>query len=410
MLSGNFCLSNNVLQTCSPASVAFPLQLPATLLPDMNLSFNWINILILFGALQALIFSIVLLFQRKHPGAPFLAAFVFVIAYNGFETFNWSSGLDQHYLFFDLFSFIIIYAIGPSLYLYVRMLLDPQQKVSVRQILLHYGLVLFQFFTRVAIIVYHLLWINKIIDTDMHPMELVNIVWFYAEPLSVAAFLAYFIAALVRFRQYTKFNNAKLHVKERHLIVKWLRALLIVMSVFAIAWPLTVLAPEVFNAPFGPHYYPIELALVLFSYWIVFYGFYNVRLISYKTNSYAPQANDSNLALHLNRLKKAMEEEKLYLDPELNVAKLASHLGVPSKTISAVLNQHHNTGFNDFINAYRVREVSARLIDPANQQFTISGIALDSGFNSHATFQRVFKNATGMSPREYMNLHLKKTG
>ena len=37
---------------------------------------------------------------------------MFVFAYNGFETFNWSSGLDRYYMFFDLFPFIVIYAIG----------------------------------------------------------------------------------------------------------------------------------------------------------------------------------------------------------------------------------------------------------------------------------------------------------
>jgi AraC-like DNA-binding protein len=64
--------------------------------------------------------------------------------------------------------------------------------------------------------------------------------------------------------------------------------------------------------------------------------------------------------------------------------------------------------FNDFVNAYRVKDVQERLIDRANQHFTISSIAIESGFNSLATFQRVFKNTTGMTPREYMNLHLQK--
>jgi hypothetical protein len=58
----------------------------------MELDLHWINLLILFGALQGLIAGIILLFNRKHPGARFLSAFVPVLAYNGFETFNWSAG------------------------------------------------------------------------------------------------------------------------------------------------------------------------------------------------------------------------------------------------------------------------------------------------------------------------------
>src|SRR5689334_16016906 len=46
----------------------------------MSLHFTWINLLILFGAIQALVFAVVLLFQRKHPGVAFLATFIFVFA------------------------------------------------------------------------------------------------------------------------------------------------------------------------------------------------------------------------------------------------------------------------------------------------------------------------------------------
>ena len=37
----------------------------------MNLHFHWINLLILFGALQGLLFSAILVFNKTHPGAKF---------------------------------------------------------------------------------------------------------------------------------------------------------------------------------------------------------------------------------------------------------------------------------------------------------------------------------------------------
>ncbi|MBT8190072.1 MAG: helix-turn-helix domain-containing protein [Bacteroidia bacterium] len=36
------------------------------------------------------------------------------------------------------------------------------------------------------------------------------------------------------------------------------------------------------------------------------------------------------------------------------------------------------------------------------QQFSILGIALDSGFNSKASFNRVFKKKAGMTPSQYL--------
>jgi hypothetical protein len=154
----------------------------------MNLNFHWINILILFGALQGLIFFFILLFNKKHPGARFLAAFMFVLAYNGFETFNWSSGLQN--IWFDIFSFIVIFAIGPSLYLYVTTLLNPHRVLSKKIIIAHYGLVIFHFAFRIALLGYHLLWINKIIDSDVTPSSIMDIQLWYVEPITVVVFLA----------------------------------------------------------------------------------------------------------------------------------------------------------------------------------------------------------------------------
>ena len=63
----------------------------------MTLEFTWINLLILFGAFQGLIFGIILLFNKKHPGAKFLSVVMFTLAYNGIETFNWSAGLERSF-------------------------------------------------------------------------------------------------------------------------------------------------------------------------------------------------------------------------------------------------------------------------------------------------------------------------
>jgi AraC-like DNA-binding protein len=377
----------------------------------MNLSFTWINILILFGALNALIFCVILFFQKKHPGSRFLAAFVFVLAYNGFETFNWSSGLDRHYVFFDLFSYIVIYAIGPSLYLYVTSLLYPEQRISPRTMIAHYGLCIFQLVCRIGILIYHFLWINKKIESGISSMDLMNIVWFYAEPLSVVVFLAYLGFTWYEFREFRSKGQIRSISREGQLLVySWIHSLLMCLSFFAIAWPVTVLIPYLFDVPFDMHYYPIELGLVLFIYWIVLNGYHRMKLIYVKAAAASSNSEpDAAVEKHFEVLKHSMEHDKLYLDPQLNLTKVSLHTGLPAKTISAILNQSRQTSFNDFVNTYRVKEVSQRMIDPAFNHYTISGMAFDSGFNSQATFQRAFKNVMGMSPREYLNLRLKKT-
>jgi AraC-like DNA-binding protein len=375
----------------------------------MNLNFHWINILILFGALQGLIFFLILLFNKKHPGARFLAAFMFVLAYNGFETFNWSSGLNS--VWFDIFSFIVIFGAGPSLYLYVTTLLNPERVLSRKTILKHYGLVIFHFTVRIAILIYHILWINKIIESDVHSNELLNIQFWYVEPFSVIVFVCYLIATIYEFRKFNKTSSPKAISKEgQQTLFRWIKALLIGMVAFALAWMATVMVPYLFDVDFDSHYYPIEIGLVLFIYWIAMSGYHRTKLIYLKTSkSSASPVVDMQYESQLATLKHAMEIEKLYLDPELNLARVSEQTGIQPKAISSILNQYHQTSFSDFVNDYRVQEVKRRLLDPANQHLTISGIALESGFNSQATFQRAFKHATGVSPREYMTTSLKKT-
>jgi AraC-like DNA-binding protein len=104
-------------------------------------------------------------------------------------------------------------------------------------------------------------------------------------------------------------------------------------------------------------------------------------------------------------LKKCMEEDRLWLNPELNLPMLAQHSNIASRTLSAVLNQHMHKTFNEFVNEYRVQEVSRRLLMPESRTLTIAGLAYECGFNSLPTFQRAFKAMIGLSPKEYLSMH-----
>jgi len=111
--------------------------------------------------------------------------------------------------------------------------------------------------------------------------------------------------------------------------------------------------------------------------------------------------SQAEASLKIAQLQGLMLESKLYLDPKVTREKLAKEAKVSPRTISAILNQYHGQSFNDFINSYRIEEVKTQLHSSKIKKQTITGIAFDAGFNSQATFQRVFKNTVGMSPKEY---------
>ncbi|MEL7001334.1 MAG: helix-turn-helix domain-containing protein [Bacteroidota bacterium] len=378
----------------------------------MDLDLNWINLTILFGAVQGLIFGIILLLNKKHPGARFLAIFMLVLSFNGFETFSWSSGLDNYILFFDLFGYVTIYALGPSLYWYVRSLLYPIEKQNRRTVLLHYIPAFFQCFVCIVFACLYFLLVYGVLDILEGLRTVYTIYGAYGEPLSIVAFTIYLYYSFRLFNK-TKTGHTIPYVskKGQKEAYQWIKTLLILLTILAISWPLTVLAPYVLELDYNVHYYPIEITLVMFIYWIGFAGYHRMKLISI-------QAPKNNLSEELGadpdeilkRLKASMENEKVFLNPQLTRYKLATHTGIDPKLISATLNQHAHQSFNDFVNHYRIEEVCENMLSSKNQHLTLSGIALASGFNSQATFQRVFKNVKGMSPKEYLNLEIKKMG
>lgn len=100
-------------------------------------------------------------------------------------------------------------------------------------------------------------------------------------------------------------------------------------------------------------------------------------------------------------LLQCMETSKPYQNPELSLASLAKELGVSPDYLSGILNGKLNRNFFDFVNHYRIEEFKRLCRETQNQNITIMGLAWDAGFNSKATFNRVFKKATGMTPGEF---------
>ena len=80
---------------------------------------------------------------------------------------------------------------------------------------------------------------------------------------------------------------------------------------------------------------------------------------------------------------------------------LAEKLGMNRGELSEVINVGAEKNFNDFVNHYRVEEVKRKLQQGEGEKYSLLAIALDCGFNSKATFNRVFKKLTGQSPSDY---------
>lgn len=102
------------------------------------------------------------------------------------------------------------------------------------------------------------------------------------------------------------------------------------------------------------------------------------------------------------------ESKTVYREPKLQLQDVADMLQVSAHTLSQTINTKAGKPFYDFVNEYRVKNLQRLLEDPTQKRFTILALGLESGFNSKASLNRVFKEHTSLSPSEYQKHHLQK--
>lgn len=113
-----------------------------------------------------------------------------------------------------------------------------------------------------------------------------------------------------------------------------------------------------------------------------------------------PDRSDDRIRLH-----RAFEEERIYLDNELNEKTLATHLDLPPYVLSRLLNEDLGKSFSTFVNEYRVTEAKRILRKDTEKRITNYAVALESGFRSESVFYVNFKKYTGTTPSKYRKLN-----
>ncbi|MBN1163187.1 MAG: helix-turn-helix domain-containing protein [Candidatus Krumholzibacteriota bacterium] len=165
----------------------------------------------------------------------------------------------------------------------------------------------------------------------------------------------------------------------------------------------TATASFVINKPF----YRTATFLILLALGIILAGataalIRGHRQISRQKKKYSTTTIDAErMDKALVRLISLMEEERLYLDPDLTLKKLAGELKIHYNQLSRIINERFSVGFSDYINRYRVSAAKEILSDPALQGKTILDIMYDCGFYSKSTFNTAFKKFTGLTPSKF---------
>lgn len=103
------------------------------------------------------------------------------------------------------------------------------------------------------------------------------------------------------------------------------------------------------------------------------------------------------------KLEELMEVKKLFLNQSLSLTDLTNEINIPPHQLSKVIHREFGVNFFEFVNRYRVDYFKQIANLPQYQHYTILAIAFECGFNSKASFNRIFKEYTGLTPGEVRN-------
>lgn len=102
------------------------------------------------------------------------------------------------------------------------------------------------------------------------------------------------------------------------------------------------------------------------------------------------------------KIRQLLELDKLYHEPTFSRADLAREVGVSESVLSRIVNSAFGKSFPSLVSAHRVEDAKRMLVDSA---IPVQVIAFEVGFNSLASFNRVFKEVTGEAPSAFRARH-----
>lgn len=294
------------------------------------------------------------------------------------------------------------FLLGPSLYLYVKTVVDSdscltwKDAVHLAPFLLNLAARSPVYLARDEYQIHYLInWLNG-------PIPPVKSPWNYLSQTVFFCSFGFYLGFVVRFYRKSKekiLNSSSFGA----FYLSWFRIFTFALSLASVPF----LAGVVFVLSGHSLLYPFYFMILLISFMVFFCVmkilswpeviFMAKPLKSLKKYN-ASYLDNQEADRFLNKIKYLMEQEQVYLDPDLNLSVLAAKLSIPKNYLSQIINEKTGKSFNDFINHYRIESVKTRLRNPAGSGATLLALAFEAGFNSKASFNNAFKKLTGESP------------
>ena len=375
----------------------------------MKIYLSYYSVPLWFGFIQAWIYAILLWNRARQNNrlSDVLLGLVLVgMAFNIWEYMLGFSGIEILWRQLNFFPRTFGFAFAPLCYFYFKSQVDKDFRFSKSDI--------WNFLPFIIHTVYHVGVFSggqdfvKTVEKNFHgPFYIPQI----ETLVEIVLDCFYFYKSIKLYREYrawtiTQFSNTDV------ISFKWFRNFLIVLGLIFITNYLMLIIDSYKDLDFEQDWWD-KLFRAVLIYYVSITGYAqaqpNTGLVfreeEHKVeNIQKEKFNEFELETWKTKILKLMIDEKLYLQPELNLSDIANRLKTNISVLSGVVNNAFGKNFNDFVNEYRVKEFQERIQLPENKNITLLGIAFDCGFNSKATFNRSFKKFTGKAPKEFLEV------
>ncbi|WP_299256965.1 AraC family transcriptional regulator [uncultured Aquimarina sp.] len=204
-------------------------------------------------------------------------------------------------------------------------------------------------------------------------------------------------------------KNENLAKRERN----WLRNIVVLCAVYVVAYAVYAVHINQFILR-GFLFYLQIISMSLLALYISYTSYARLLLfenskgiIKRKTKIKFDKYRKSNLTESLSvelkeKLLVLLDEEKVYLQNDITLQKLADYLNTTRNNASQIINEHFGLNFFELINTYRIREAKEILKNEKSKNLNLIEVAYEVGFNNKVTFNRSFKKYNHTTPSEYV--------
>ena len=369
-----------------------------------SLQFNIWAVLFIAGAIQGYFLSIVLfsLDQGKKSANICLGLLIFSYSLILTEFIMSISGLFERWPHFIYFSDSLWYLLGPLFYFYIKLLLSVPIKVRLKDVV-HVIPAIIMFAINLPF--YMLDPEVKLTLIRQAEPSLTSLLVYVLYLVQVPTYLLLSIRMMKNYED--KYKKSESYSSLGH--IGWLRTLLLMMIVPVLHDFISFIYQYITNTKVIELNYSVMTFYTILIHSLAYLVIRQPNKIfaalvtlgdKYKTST----LGESERKVHLENLHTLMREEKPFLDPDLKLLNLANMLSISPHHLSQILNQDVGLSFYEFINRHRLKEVKKLLINSEYGNYTLLAIALEVGFNNKTSFNRIFKQQTGVTPSSFVKM------